>query len=230
MVAGRWPCPKRTFALSSPAPARLTGGGPQAISLRAIAHEMGMTAPAIYRYFPSLDALVIQLTRDLFDEVRQTLETAREAAGDDPAQQLAEMARSFRQWSVAHPAEFALVFGAPVPGISTFDDDCAHTEHPAAAFGALFTQALLQLWRQAPWPTPPSEVLRERLGDALQPLKQNQGDMPLEVAYTFLSGWVRLYGLISIEVNEHLGWAVTEPKALFEAEIRNLLQQLTAGR
>ena len=48
----------------------LVGGGLAAISLRAIARDMGMTAPAIYRYFPSLDALVAELTEDLYDELR----------------------------------------------------------------------------------------------------------------------------------------------------------------
>ncbi|HEX5598896.1 MAG TPA: TetR/AcrR family transcriptional regulator [Micromonosporaceae bacterium] len=206
----------------------VSGGGPQAISLRAIARDMGMTAPAIYRYFPSLDALVVELTDDLFDELRRTLEAARDATGDDPAQQLAEMARAFRRWSVAHPAEFALVFGTPLPGISTFDGDCRDTDHPASAFGALFMQSLLRLWQQAPWPTPPADLLRKRLGDTLHPLKQNQGEMPIEVAYTFLSGWVRLYGLVSMEVYDHLRWAVTDPQSLFEAEIGSLLQQLSA--
>src|SRR5258705_7881123 len=63
----------------------LTNGGPTAISLRAIARDMGMTAPAIYRYFPSLEALVHELTEDLYDELRENIEAARDAlAAADP--------------------------------------------------------------------------------------------------------------------------------------------------
>src|SRR5688572_27661487 len=56
----------------------LGSGGPPAISLRAIAREMGMTAPAIYRYFPSLDALVVDLVEDLYDELRLAVEAVRD--------------------------------------------------------------------------------------------------------------------------------------------------------
>lgn len=208
----------------------LVTGGPQAVSLRAIARDMGMTAPAIYRYFPSLDALVVELAGDLFDELRETVERARDAAGDDPARQLGAMARSFRQWSVHHPVEFALIFGNPVPGISAFEEDCVHPDHPGARFGAPFVRALQELWGRAPWPTPPAELMWQRLGDALHPLRQSHGDLPIEVAYTYLSGWIRLYGLVSMEVFGHLGWAVTDPEALFETEIGDYLQQLSAGR
>src|SRR5882672_12208641 len=60
----------------------LMAGGPHAFSLRAIARDMGMTAPAIYRYFPSLDALVAELAEDLYDELRE----ATEAAGQGEAE------------------------------------------------------------------------------------------------------------------------------------------------
>ena len=95
----------------------LVGGGPPAISLRAIARDMGMTAPAIYRYFPSLDALVAELTEDLYDELRETIEAARDPA---PATTRARARRDgpgVPALVVGHPAEFGLMFGNPVPGV-----------------------------------------------------------------------------------------------------------------
>ena len=78
-------------------------GGPEAISLRAIAREMGMTAPAIYRYFASLDALVEALgRRPLRRAVAMSWSRRATHAGDDPLHQLRAMARAFRDWSVAH--------------------------------------------------------------------------------------------------------------------------------
>src|SRR6476661_94588 len=71
----------------------LVSGGPTAISLRAIARDMGMTAPAIYRYFPSLDALVQEVVEDLYNEARLAIEAVRDAAAP-PAEQLIEMARA----------------------------------------------------------------------------------------------------------------------------------------
>jgi AcrR family transcriptional regulator len=206
----------------------LVTGGPQAISLRAIARDMGMTAPAIYRYFPSLDALIVELAGDLYDELRESIERARDGAGDDPVGQLAAMARAFRHWSIQHPVEFALIFGNRMPELAAFDEDCEDPTHPGARFGAVFLQPFVELWRRAPFPTPPHELIERRLGRCLDPLRQNYGDVPVEVAYLFLSGWTRLYGLVCMEVFNQLHWAVTEPEALFETELATFFRQLAA--
>ena len=214
----------------------LVTGGPQAISLRAIARDMGMTAPAIYRYFPGLDALVVALAGDLFEELRATVEAAREAAGGEPLDQLAGMGRAFRLWSVRHPVEFALIFGTPVPELPAFPWECPDDagSHPAARFGAVFMRPFVELWDRAPFRTPPHDLIERRLGSRLEPLRQSHGNLPIEVAYMFLSGWTRLYGLVSMEVFGHLGWAVTDPEALFEIEMAGFFQQLVpdppAGR
>jgi AcrR family transcriptional regulator len=203
----------------------LVTGGPQAISLRAIARDMGMTAPAIYRYFPSLEALVIALAEDLMDELAGVVTAACEQAGDDPGARLAAMARAFRRWGVTHPVEFGLIFGTPVPSLGDYAPDCGPND-PGARFGQLYLNVFQQLWEWAPWPTPPREYLRERLGPHLDPLRHSHGDLPIEVAYTFLSGWARLYGLVAMEVFNQMRWALTEPEALFEAEIAMFLMQL----
>jgi AcrR family transcriptional regulator len=204
----------------------LVTGGVEAVSLRAIARDMGMTAPAIYRYFPSLEALVVALTGDLFDELRGEVEAARAGAGDDPLGQILAMARAFRSWSVGHPAEFGLMFGSAVPGVSTFEEMCQDENHPGALFGRPFVEAFLALARRRPLRTPPVEVIAEQLGPALGPLRISHGDLPVEVAWAFLSGWTRLNGLVSMEVNNHLQWAVTDVAALFELELAAFAQQL----
>ena len=62
----------------------LVAHGPGGIQLRAVAREVGLTAPALYRYFPSLDELVEALTVDLYGELCDQLEAARDAAPSDP--------------------------------------------------------------------------------------------------------------------------------------------------
>jgi AcrR family transcriptional regulator len=205
----------------------LVTGGPQAISLRAIARDMGMTAPAIYRYFPSLEALVIALAEDLMREVAAVVAEASEAAGDDPGRQLAAMARAYRAWAVANPVEFGLVFGAPVPGVGDLGLECL-PDDPGADLGRPYLAAFLKLWQREPWPTPPREYMLEHLGPHLGPLREAHGDLPIEVAYTFLSGWARLYGMVAMEVFNQLRWAITKPEALFEAEIVQFLSQVGA--
>jgi AcrR family transcriptional regulator len=207
----------------------LVTGGTQAISLRAIAREMGMTAPAIYRYFPSLDGLIAALAGDLYDEMRETIEHERDEAGDDPIAQLVAMARAFRQWSVTHPVEFALLFGSPLESGSTLPEDCIDHTHPGARFGQTFMGPFLELWRRARFPTPSREVIEARLGDQLEPLRLSHGNIPVEVAYIFLSGWTRLYGMVAMEVFNHLQWALTRPQSFFELELEAFARQLTGG-
>jgi len=89
----------------------LVAEGPEALTLRAIARAMGMTAPALYRYFDSHEALVGACCMDLLDEITETLERARDAVGtDDPVGRLTAACRAFRDWSLTHRREFQLVF------------------------------------------------------------------------------------------------------------------------
>ncbi|HEY0698891.1 MAG TPA: TetR-like C-terminal domain-containing protein, partial [Micromonospora sp.] len=126
---------------------------------------------------------------------------------------------------VGHPAEFALIFGNPVPGMAAFEDGCVDPDHPGARLGAVFLRPILELWRRAPF-HPPAEPPGRRLEDTLEPLRRSHGPVPTEVAHAFLSGWTRLYGLVSMEVFNHLGWAVTDPEAFFEVELTGFLRQL----
>src|SRR4051812_33526014 len=90
----------------------LVADGAGELSLRAIAREMGMTAPGLYRYFASREDLVKVLIRDLYDEVCDEMEAARDTRpADDPADRLLTVSRTFRTWSLRHPVEFELIFG-----------------------------------------------------------------------------------------------------------------------
>jgi AcrR family transcriptional regulator len=208
----------------------LVGGGLAAISLRAIARDMGMTAPAIYRYFPSLDALVAELTEDLYDELRETIEAARDSGtADEPVHEIVAMARAFRRWCVSHPAEFGLMFGSPVPGVSSFEEECVGPDHAGARFGAPFLEAFARQWRARPFATPPADVISDRLGPHLAPYRETFGDeVPVEVIYAYLSGWTRLYGLVAMEVFGHLRWAVTDVEPLFEVELAAFVDEVSA--
>jgi AcrR family transcriptional regulator len=77
--------------------------GPSAISVRAIARQVGVTAPAIYRYYPSLDALMSALSESVISELCAAVESARDQPGG--------MAREFRSWALDHPAGFGFALG-----------------------------------------------------------------------------------------------------------------------
>jgi AcrR family transcriptional regulator len=214
----------------------LVYGGPSAISLRAIARTLGMSAAALYRYFPSLEALVVELAGDLYDELRAAVTAAAQTApegagggamgGGDAAARLVAMARAFRAWSRAHPAEFALMFGNPVPGVAELEDDCLSPDHPGARLGAAFLEPFVALWRSGVAPRRPYVDL----GTSTAPLLGVHGEsLPPGALAAFLAAWTRLYGLVAIEVFGHLRWAVTDVAPLFEAELAAFLRELAQG-
>lgn len=205
----------------------LVEGGPSAISLRAIARDMGMTAPAIYRYYAGLDELVGDLRNDLFDELRQVTERARAEVRDEaPMARLNEMARTFRRWALEHKEEFGLMLGPPIPGVSERRDR-GEPDYAIANFGTAFLNEFAEMWKRGTLSTPPPELLQERLGPHLGAFIADLGDaLPLPVVFVFLTAWTRLYGIVAMEVFSHMEWAVTDVEALFETELVNFARQL----
>src|SRR3982074_946660 len=95
----------------------MASGGPDAITAGAIAREMGMTANAIYGYFATRDDLVTTLINDVSTALADAVEAAWEATStSDPATRIRAWADAFRNWSLANPQGFRLIFGDPVPG------------------------------------------------------------------------------------------------------------------
>ncbi len=174
----------------------LVAHGADGLGLRAVAREMGMTAPALYRYFDSLEDLIEHVVADLYAELCDDLELARDAARPATAGvQLMTISRRFRTWALAHHAEFGLLVaqlylerGFPIPSDDQLD--------PAY-------QEQLRLWCDT-LPVP----------------------LPLGVMHVFLSCWIRLYGTVCMEAFGHLRFAVDDAEPVFEAELRSLGETL----
>lgn len=205
---------------------QLVDSGPTGIHLRAIAREMGMTAPALYRYFASLDELVSALIVDCFDEVIGEMEQARDAlAPEDLAGRLLTVCRAFRRWSVRHPAEFQLIFGAPPPGYSKPPE--GPDQVAAQRFGGVFLGLFAQIWMRRPFAVPADSELDPRLLVQLQQMtKVVDPRLPAGARYRFLGCWVRLYGAVAMEVFGHMQWAVDEGSGFYETELRQLSELL----
>src|SRR5215470_11236125 len=198
---------------------QLVRGGPGSVSLRAVARDMGLTAPALYRYYSALDSLVLELCTDLYTELRLSCEAERDRVPEnDLEKRLKVMAREFRRWVLSHPPEAALMFGPPLPGVEQFIDQCSDLQNAGRCFGQMFIDPMLQLYAQGRLP-----VANASFG----PLREH-GELPEQVTAFFLSAWTRIYGAIMSEAFGHLSWAVADGAAIFEAELQALTESLVS--
>jgi AcrR family transcriptional regulator len=196
--------------------------GPDAVSLRAIAREMGMTAPALYRYFGSHEELVKHVCADIFTElandIRAAIRSAADANGGDMTAKVLAACWEFRRWSLSHPREYGLVFATPLPGLHVQKDEI--TAEGGGQFGNTFFALMLELWRKQPFPVPPDGEIDPGLLAQLERYREGLGSMaaglPLGLLLIFLRCWVRLYGIVSLEVFGHLSFALDDGKPMFE--------------
>ena len=215
-----------TAEIKAAARTLLVREGPTAVTLRATAREVGMTAPALYRYVDSHEDLLRSLCEDLLAELGGRLEAARDTVGrDDPVGRLLATCREFRAWSLENPREFQLSFA------SAADQAPPHHEVPGEdlSIGAVFFGVFVEIWARAPFPVPPDESLPPELAAQLRTFAERVGtDLPLGVIAVFLDGWVRLYGSVTLEVFGHLGFALSDPGSLFESMLEAMRRALTA--
>jgi AcrR family transcriptional regulator len=203
----------------------LVAEGPEAVSLRAIAREMGMTAPALYRYFGSREDLFRHVCGDIFSEIatgiRAASARAAEEPGGDVTAKLIAACREFRHWALTHREEFGLLFGTPLPGLEPLHND--KTDECAMEFAGSFIGLFLELWQRHPFPVPADEQIEPGLVAQLTRYVGALGvDLPIGAALIFLRCWVRLYGMVSLEVFGHLHFALDDAAPMFEITLAEL--------
>src|ERR1700744_2080553 len=115
-----------TREITDTARAHLAADGAATLSLRAVARDLGMVSSAVYRYFASRDDLLTALIIDGYNAIGAAVEAADAAC--DRADHLGRWraaGRAARPWAVAHPHEYALIYGSPVPGYEAPADTIA---------------------------------------------------------------------------------------------------------
>lgn len=207
---------------------QLNQGGPAAISLRAIARDMGMTAAAIYRYYASLEALTEDLCADRYTDLTAVVVKARDSA-TTPVDQLREACRAYRRWALDNPHEYALICGEPVVDqLGEAPEAGAPGERKSEAavrFTLAFLEPFSAVWHSRTTPPQPlvpgvAEALDGPVVDIL--LEQ----LPIEGVAFFVIGWARLSGAITTELFGHLRWAASDVEPLFEQNLEDMLRQL----
>ncbi|MGI5282739.1 TetR/AcrR family transcriptional regulator [Nonomuraea polychroma] len=204
----------------------LIADGSSGVTVNAVAREMGMSGPALYRYYPSHEELVEAVTADFFVELTGVMEAARDdAASDTPARRLLATCRAMRSWAIAHRAEFEWMFTSPTAGSHQLNSMSARYQ-AKQGFERVFFEQIVELWRTRSFPTPDLKELPATLRRQLRDYSvAMEGLLPPEAAHVFLSCWIRLYGLLCMEVLNQLEF-YSDLESFFEECLRDLCTML----
>ena len=194
------------------------------LSLRAIARDLEMASSAIYRYFPSRDDLLTTLIVDAYDALGAAAEHAEGAV--DRADLRARWragCRAVRGWALAHPHEYALVYGSPVPGYAAPET----TIGPAARVG-LVLSGIVADGIAAGSVDPAADP-----GDAdstLVPGVAERVGLPADpgssIASRAVQAWSSLFGLVNFELFGHTHNVVHDHPAYFDQAAMRLAAQV----
>ncbi|MFJ3220158.1 TetR/AcrR family transcriptional regulator [Kitasatospora sp. NPDC086801] len=203
---------------------QIATAGASALSLNAIAKRMGMSGPALYRYFAGRDELITELVRDAYRSLADAFQ-ARAAAGTD----LDGLAQALRRWALDDPQRYLLVYGTPVPGYRAPEDttrisgeimavllDACTAEQSSAQQPRAEQSSAPRSPAGSPSPSPFDAHLAEHRAWA------GEHPAPPSVLRLALAVWTRLHGVLSLELAGHFTGMGFDPAELYAAETRSL--------
>ncbi|MDH6568965.1 AcrR family transcriptional regulator [Streptomyces sp. SAI-117] len=189
---------------------QIATAGASALSLNAIAKRLGMSGPALYRYYAGRDELITELIRDAYRSLADTFRATAARPGAD----VSALAGALRTWALEDPQRYFLLFGTPVPGYHAPDDITAiASEVMAAILDAIAGQ--------------PSGGPARPFAAHLEEHRDWAGDHPAPAAtlHRALTFWTRLHGTLSLELAGHFTGMGFDPALFYAAE----LEELTGG-
>jgi AcrR family transcriptional regulator len=215
-----------TLEIKEEARRQLAAEGAQQLSLRAVARELGMVSSALYRYYPSRDELLTALIIDAYDSLGAAVEAAVAAEAGSVRDRWRAGCRAVRDWALARPHEYALIYGSPVPGYQAPQQTVA----PAARVPLVIGGLLAEAWkdrgdgRAAPPPaTPPSAPLPGLLASQAESLAAliAPGVPPAVIANAVIA-WTQLFGMISFELFGQLVGSVDPAPDFFSYAVEQM--------
>ncbi|PRZ41025.1 TetR family transcriptional regulator [Antricoccus suffuscus] len=176
--------------------AQLDGGGVEALSLRAIARELGIVSSAIYRYCASREALITMLVIDAYRSLGAAVTEAEGAiARNDYRGRLRATIGAIRGWALRYPNRYALIYGTPVPGYRAPED----TIGPAALVAEIVLAVAADLYAAGHKPQITHALKTAAPGFA--DLARNAGtSIPPSHVALVVEIWTRMYGIVSFEL------------------------------
>lgn len=203
--------------------AQLAEVGPGAVSLRGVARAVGMTVQSLYHYFAGRDALLTALVGDAHHALADAVQAAADASrGRPPAERRRATTAAFRDWALAHRAQFLLLYGTPVPGFAPLPE--GGTGEAARRLATPFAETVFDGWSPAELaalPLAPGAESLAALGPTGIPLP------PGALAY-FLELRSRMHGIVTLELLGHLHPLQDHAEALFAAAMHRMSADVDA--
>jgi AcrR family transcriptional regulator len=202
--------------------AQIAEGGPTALSLNGIAKAMGMSGPALYRYFASRDELLVTLITESYEDLAGTLgEAARRARGGEPGERLRAALDACRRWALAQPHRYRLVFASSY-GSGTLDPERII---PAAQRSmSVVLAAVAELGPSDQAPAVPDDILAHQLA-AWGNRSSDDSQLEPSVLLLGLVAWTRMHGIISLEIEGFFDQVGVDPAHLYRSEIDHLIAE-----
>ena len=206
---------------------QMAEGGTQAVALTRIAKEVGLSGPALYRYFAGRDDLLNSLVRDAYDDLAAALTAAERTLPKTPRAGLRHLAGALLDWAVAQPHRYLLIQGSPIPGYAAPPDT---VERARAVLSPL-----LRLFARAEPSTPVGSLTTElgawaRGDESVATWLRDAAELPARSRRTAaaLSGtvlaWSALHGTVSLTVTGHFTGMGHEPATLLDAQTETLAE------
>lgn len=200
---------------------QLARGGATAISVNAIAKQLGVSGPALYRYFAGRDELLAELVVDAYHDLAAELaEAADREPGRSPDQRLRALATAWRAFAHAQPHRYQLLFTPPIPGYD------AHSEPLVAASRTVMAVALAVV---AGIPAADLAASTSDAGADLTAAARAHDEIltatgaQAEHLRRAISAWTRLHGFVMLELGGNFASMGVDPDALFAQEVDALI-------
>jgi AcrR family transcriptional regulator len=197
--------------------------GAPALSLRAIARELKITAPAIYNYFPDRDALVTALIIDAFTSFGDWQLEARDAIAEENLPlRLQSIGLAYRDWAHTYPQRYQLIFGTPIPGYKGPVEKIL----PSSARSLSALVSVVEGLRVKgklnvdTFPTAQGEV--KAYFEAWKAYGGEADILSLSVAMIV---WSRVHGIVSLEIQGNLPPFGAQGDALYRYELQSIYRQ-----
>lgn len=207
-----------TRAIKQSASEQLAEVGPSALSLRAVARDLGMASSAVYRYFASRDELLTALIIDAYNSVGEAAEQAdaeAKADGQPPAARWLAVNRAVRAWALANKHQFELVYGTPVPGYAAPQDTVTAAARMPLTLVTIYNESDARFPTGRPQPTP--GLINEDIA-ALITTPEGRGRLIL--------AWSGLIGVISFELFGQFNGVITDYAEYFDYTARATAAEL----